>query len=112
MSEKTAPIVANVKYRNNRPTRTAELGDHPEGHAKAGKRWTRQLRSGRTFGVTQDELDRLQAWAKGQGIAADLQVTSTAPTRRQLRRKRLRERQAAAAKAAAASRRRPGPAGG
>lgn len=82
----TAPAVAVITIARNRPTRTADYGPAPEGHARAGRRiglgatkraarWTRQLRSGSTFQVDALELAALRAWLEANpGAAPDVKI--------------------------------------
>lgn len=72
---------ATVTIARNRPTRTADYGLAPAGHAKHGRkvgigkarrpaRWTRQLRSGSTFVVDAAELQALRGWLQANPTAA------------------------------------------
>lgn len=83
MSQLAPVTVATIRCRRNRPTRTLELGRHPEGHPKAGRPWRRFVRAGQSFNVTQDELDRIEVQrATSPVLARDLVVKPTVAAKR------------------------------
>lgn len=82
---------ATVTVAPSTPTRTADYGPAPAGHAKAGRqvggkgrkrpaRWSRILRAGSTFLVDALELEALEAWlARNPSAAGSVKIRRLPP---------------------------------